>query len=370
MTPRYGPRGAVLFAAAVLLGCSAADGTLEGPDPVEPAAEIDGPEPDDAATEPQALLVGSVEQAVSGSCSTTSVLGLSEQIVEQMNCMVPGALARLPERANLTRSAATFPYLQLDARDALVAALDANPDKTLSLNSMLRTVAQQYLLHRWAQAGRCGIALAATPGRSNHESGLALDTSQYSSWRSALESRGFKWFGSSDKVHFDHAGAGRLDLRGVDVKAFQMLWNANHPEDRIAEDGSYGPATGKRLAKSPAAGFPMGPACGSPPEPPGPPEPGSPDDGAPPGRALGVVWDLETASAPSAPGARRLGAATVVVAGGESKPVRSSDAYWELALAPGSYTITASAPGYAAASRVVEIRSGVDSWASIGLSPE
>ena len=32
-----------------------------------------------------------------------------------------------------------------------------------------------------------------------------------------------------------HATA--VDLRGQDVLAFQRLWNRNHPEDKIGEDG-------------------------------------------------------------------------------------------------------------------------------------
>jgi len=246
---------ALLALSAFACGPAAPDGDFE-------AAETDGPEPEEIAQAEQAT-GGTVEQAVYGQCSTTAVKGLSEQIVEQVNCLSPGALASLPSRPNLQLGSAVFPYMQTKARDALVAALDANPGKTLGINSMLRTVAQQYLLYRWAQADRCGIALAAKPGKSNHEWGLAIDTSQYSSWRPALEAKGFKWFGSSDKVHFDYAGPGKKSLTGVDVKAFQMLWNLNHPNDTISVDGSYGSATAARLAKAPAKGFPIGPSCSS-----------------------------------------------------------------------------------------------------------
>ena len=47
----------------------------------------------------------------------------------------------------------------------------------------------------------------------------------------------------------------------MDVMAFQRLWNRNHPEDIIAEDGDYGPATAARIERSPADGFPRGPTC-------------------------------------------------------------------------------------------------------------
>ncbi|HVY47242.1 MAG TPA: M15 family metallopeptidase, partial [Minicystis sp.] len=107
--------------------------------------------------------------------------------------------------------------------------------------------------------------LAATPGNSNHESGLAFDVEEYTTWKSALEAHGFAWFGSSDPVHYDYAGQGAVDHRGTDVLAFQQLWNKNHPGDTIAEDGQYGPATEARLQQSPAGGFPVGASCGGPP---------------------------------------------------------------------------------------------------------
>ena len=221
--------------------------------------EVDTAEPDGPiATITFAI---TVEEAINAGCSTTSVKGLSEQIVGQMNCLIPGAMADVPDRPNMTKSAATFAFMQPPARDALVTALDANPGMTLGVNSMFRTVAQQYLLWRWGQSSSCGIGLAATPGNSNHESGLALDTSQYSQWRSALEAQGFEWFGSADAVHFDYRGPGVVDLKGQDVLAFQMLWNINNPSDTIAEDGDYGPQTAARLSQSPAEGFATGPMC-------------------------------------------------------------------------------------------------------------
>jgi hypothetical protein len=129
------------------------------------------------------------------------------------------------------------------------------------VNSMLRTVAQQYLLYRWYQTGSCGISLAAKPGNSNHETGLALDVDNYSTWKSKLQNSGFSWLGGSDPVHFDYVGAGAKDHRGLDVLAFQRLWNRNNPADKIAEDGAWGPNTEARMKKAPAAGFAKGPSC-------------------------------------------------------------------------------------------------------------
>jgi hypothetical protein len=227
----------------------------------EDQQEVDAPEPEGVAS--VTLPLGStVLQASQSSCSTTSVKGLSDQIVAQMNCDIAGAMAQVPKRPNITFGAAAFPFMQTAARDALVKALDANPSKSMTVNSMFRTVAQQYLLYRWGQVKTCGIGLAAYPGNSNHESGLAIDTSQYSTWKTPLTSQGFKWFGSADAVHFDYAGAGIKNLKGKDVLAFQKLWNLNNPGDQIGEDGDYGPQTEERLKKSPADGFAKDPACG------------------------------------------------------------------------------------------------------------
>jgi hypothetical protein len=221
--------------------------------------EVDGPEPVGVAA--QAETVG---EAVGAGCSTTSVKGLAAQIVAQANCIEPGAFVLVPDRPNVTFGAAVFPYLELPARDAFVTAVDAHAGMSMTVNSMLRTVAQQYLLYAWYLAGSCGIALAAKPGGSNHESGLALDISEYGAWQAALEAEGFAWFGDADPVHYDYEGPGAVDYRGTDVLAFQQLWNDNHPEDLIDEDGIYGPQTEARLVQSPADGFPIAPSCEAP----------------------------------------------------------------------------------------------------------
>jgi hypothetical protein len=180
-----------------------------------------------------------------------------------MNCLIPGgALMEVPARPNFSKGPASLAWMQPPAASALVAALDSKPSTTLTANSMLRTVVQQYLLYRWYQKGTCGIGLAAKPGSSNHESGLAIDVAEHATWQTALEAQGFSWLGSSDPVHFDFAGSGIVDLHGMDVLAFQQLWNINNPGDPIAEDGDYGPETEARLTSSPTDGFAVPPSCG------------------------------------------------------------------------------------------------------------
>lgn len=237
-----------LMGGIMAAGCGApTDGDFHGPEPVGKV---------------QSGLT--VDQAVSGGCSTNAVAGLSQQIIDEMNCLIPGgALKPVPARPNFKKGGATLAWMQPPAVDALVKALDAHSSTTFTANSMLRTVAAQYLLYRWYQNGTCGISLAATPGTSNHESGLAIDVHEYNTWKSALQAQGFSWLGSGDPVHYDYSGPGTTNLKGKDVLAFQKLWNLNNPSDLITEDGIYGPQTGSRLKQSPADGFATPPSCGS-----------------------------------------------------------------------------------------------------------
>ena len=201
-----------------------------------------------------------VQHAAVESCTTASVDGLSRQIIAQARCIRPNAFVPLPSRPNLVIASQVFPYLELEAKNQLVKALDANPKTKMTVNSALRTVAQQYLVWRWSQTKRCGVPLATLPGESNHEIGVALDIAEAATWRGPLEAQKFKWLGASDRVHFDYksSSAGRT---ATDVLAFQKLWNKNNPKDKIAEDGRYSPPTEQRLKQSPADGFAQGPSC-------------------------------------------------------------------------------------------------------------
>ncbi len=226
-----------------------------------PPSPNDDPAPDEppAHDKPGKKEKGhTVQWAAERACSTSHVDGLSRQIVEEARSLDASAFARIPPRKNLSSAGHVFLYLDAPARDHLLRALDAHPDRVLKVHSALRTVAQQYLLSRWAAGRRCGIQLATRPGESNHETGLALDVASHGLWQSALESEGFRWLGSIDRVHFDFVGAGATHHDGLDVRAFQRLWNRNHPDDGIAENGKYDSATEQRLRRSPAAGFPIG----------------------------------------------------------------------------------------------------------------
>ncbi len=229
--------------------------------PPEFIGETDDGEPSTEKRKPPKVYK-TVHQAATESCSTESVEGLSKQIIEQARCIKPNAFVPLPSRKNLVVSSNVFPYLELEARNGLVRALDANPTKRMTLNSALRTVAQQYLVSRWGAGKRCGVQLATRPGQSNHEIGAAVDIAEPNQWKAALEAQQFRWLGASDRVHFDYKGAGSPSKSAMDVLAFQMLWNRNNPKDPIAADGRYSAATEQRLKKAPPAGFAKGPVCG------------------------------------------------------------------------------------------------------------
>jgi hypothetical protein len=201
-----------------------------------------------------------VTTAVDESCTTASVKGLSTQLVEEIQCLRPGTMKSIEGVDGLALGGAVFPWLQAKAADAVIAAQKAR-GVTLEINSALRTLPQQYLLYRWYKSGRCDIGLAASPGQSNHESGLAIDVQDNAAWQKTMSEHDMKWLGASDPVHFDYVGEGRVDLGGLSVLAFQKLWNLNHPEDPIAEDSSYGDDTEKRLALAPVGGFPKGADC-------------------------------------------------------------------------------------------------------------
>lgn len=191
-------------------------------------------------------------------CSTSVVLGLSMQIAEEVSCMMPGAFESFEEGGNIVfAGSAVIPFLTPQAKANLLDAA-ANGGRQIRITSGYRTVVQQYLLRAWYLRGRCGITAAATPGRSNHESGRALDVSNYGELSSIFPSNGWYQTVPGDPVHFDHTAS--PDLRGYDVLGFQRLWNRNNPGDPITEDGQYGPETEARVMQSPAEGFPLG-AC-------------------------------------------------------------------------------------------------------------
>lgn len=201
-----------------------------------------------------------VADHVQTTCTTAVVLELSRQIAGEVGCMAPGQLVAFAEGNGIEfAGAAVLPYVSEAARADLADAVAAGGGRALQLTSVYRTLPQQYLLYRWFQLGRCGIPDAATPGTSNHESGRAVDVSNWAEWVGDLGAHGWAHDVPGDDVHFDHTAS--PDLRGTDVLAFQRLWNRNNPSMPIDEDGLYGPMTAMALLASPAEGFAQGPEC-------------------------------------------------------------------------------------------------------------
>ncbi|MEM7604842.1 MAG: carboxypeptidase regulatory-like domain-containing protein [Myxococcota bacterium] len=276
-------------------------------------------------------------------CSTAGVEGLSAQLSEAQACIRPGAFVRFAPHPNITlTSNRVHPFAQASAVQAIHRAAER---RSLTINSAYRTVADQYVLFR---GGAC--AAAASPGRSNHQGGRAIDVQNYSSARSVLESEGCAWLGAGDPVHFDCPGS---DQRSDSVLAFQRLWNLNHPEDPIAEDSDYGPQTDARLRQSPAGGFPID-LCdgGTPVDPPD-------DPPATSGGIRGVVYvegDLDD----------RISNATVRVIDTGATTSTSDSGAFAFDVPAGSYTVEATAPGFGTGRVGCSVSSG-DSWCSIGL---
>jgi hypothetical protein len=280
-------------------------------------APDDGSDHHEDGTEPLGTVQSALEDsdpvaaAVDASCTTSAVKGLATQLIDEIQCLRPGTLASIEADPGFSLASAVFPWLQAPARLALLE-VQKQRGVTMTINSALRTLPQQYLLYRWYKAGRCGIGLAAAPGKSNHESALAVDIDDNASWREAMAAHEFVWLGSSDPVHFDYKGEGQVDIRGLSVQAFQRLWNRNHPEDRIEEDSAYGPATEERLSKSPVGGFAKGADCAAPstnPPPPPPPPPTASNDGGA-GLPLGASGTREDAEQGCAMSGKRATSAT------------------------------------------------------------
>ncbi|WP_019500957.1 peptidoglycan-binding protein [Pseudanabaena sp. PCC 6802] len=189
-------------------------------------------------------------------CSTSVVHELDRQLIFEMNSIEPGSLVSFAD-LNVSFDKVVWPYLQSSAKIALGKAI-SDRGIQLQVNSAYRTIAQQLILFNHFKKGRCGIVAAAPPGGSNHQSGLALDIEDADGWKPFLERYGWQKLGDFDPMHFDFVGGGTKDISSISVLAFQKLWNENNPQNRIAEDGRFGPATDACLAESPMEGFAKG----------------------------------------------------------------------------------------------------------------
>ena len=182
-------------------------------------------------------------------CSTAPLRALDEQIATELACLAPDTMKRIDTIPGLSLGGGARTFLQADTADALRKV--AGRVGHISINSGWRSVAQQHVLKSWE--GSCGIGVAASPGQSNHQSGIALDIDNWDSaaMRSALRAEGFSWYcdyrnggrasGCNDAVHFDFFSGD--DLRPLAVLA--MVEKTSLPPGVVPT---------RRLYDSPAAG--------------------------------------------------------------------------------------------------------------------
>lgn len=187
-------------------------------------------------------------------CSTYSVRGLDNQLIAQMNKIRPNLLVRI-DSLNVVLGQAVHPWMQAAAKKCLERAISARGQQ-MTINSAYRTIAAQMLLYLQHKSGRCGITAASTPGNSNHNNASAIDIQNPDGWRSALESNGWRKLGDWDPWHYDCVDDDIQSIKEISVRAFQQLWSMSRPNDKLADDGDYGPATASRLPYAPAEGFP------------------------------------------------------------------------------------------------------------------
>ncbi|WP_414573789.1 peptidoglycan-binding protein [Nostoc sp. CCY 9925] len=185
--------------------------------------------------------------------NSTSVANvLSQQLIHQLNLVLPNALENCDD-LNVKPGDAAFALLQPPAKQALERAIQAR-GIPMVINSAYRTIAQQMLLFNWLNR----TSPVARPGRSNHQSGLALDIEDPRGWEPFLIRHNWQPL-AGDPPHFDYVGGSTTDIRSTAILAFQKLWNKNHPNEKIKEDGKWGLQTENALNNSPTTGFDIAP---------------------------------------------------------------------------------------------------------------
>jgi len=71
------------------------------------------------------------EVALAGGCATVAVKGLSEQLIDEMNCLESGLMKSIDGHSKITIGSSAFPFLQNKAADALFKVV-ASGSSTLS----------------------------------------------------------------------------------------------------------------------------------------------------------------------------------------------------------------------------------------------
>jgi N-acetylmuramoyl-L-alanine amidase len=179
---------------------------------------------------------------------TTNLLNaLDKQLIAEMLDLAPGALVDISKMPGLVLAdSAAHPYLVPAAAKALQKAI-ASGGINLTANSIYRTLAQQMLLF---QNKDLFEIVAAPPGDSNHNGGLAIDIEEPYWWEIFLRVQGWKKLGDWDRMHFDFPAA---NIRELSIKAFQRLCTKNGIS--LSVDGGLGDRTMAALRQTPIEGF-------------------------------------------------------------------------------------------------------------------
>ena len=196
-----------------------------------------------------------LSQYLPNNCSTAGLFGLTKQIADVLVAGLPPDTV-IDVSAQVTiAGGTTLPYLQKEAAEALIAAIQEKGEKPRLVHAV-RVLPQQYAVFYWYTHGKkCGVVLAASPGTSPHERAVAVDFENHDRWIDVLKKHNWIWRGQADPPHFNYHGGSDPDFGKEGIRAFQKLWNLHNPADQIREDGSYGPKTEKRLEASPIEGF-------------------------------------------------------------------------------------------------------------------
>jgi hypothetical protein len=230
-------RAALLTASALFAGC-----------------DREGAPPPSLGTRGQAV---TIEDVAESTCDTPPELvnGLSRQLVDAINCLRPGTLADIPDGDVHMLRADRPAYVDARALEPLLDAA-AEGDRPMVLKWAYRDVALQQLF--WRQEQLQGCAVAAPPGLSNHQNGLAVDVTDADAiayWGPHLRRHGWDNRLPNDTVHFDYQRADDVGLGTLSLYAFQALWNANHPDERLPLTGELDAATDAALTDAPIEGF-------------------------------------------------------------------------------------------------------------------
>jgi N-acetylmuramoyl-L-alanine amidase len=195
-----------------------------------------------------------VQELAQTKCPTAELAPLARQIADTLIAsLTPADIIDISDHVTQV-GGSTLPYLQRAAGDSLIAAINESGQKPQLVHA-LRTLPQQYMVYYQYRHHLCGIPLAAAPGTSPHEHGVAVDLQDHNAWIQVLARHGWVWRGSADPAHFNFHGAQNPDFGIKEIEAFQRTWNDHNPTDLIKIDGSYGPKTESKLVISPIAGW-------------------------------------------------------------------------------------------------------------------